>query len=180
MFISVLSLRVGVGGGGGESALCHWQDWICVWWMGLSQTVTDLCSIHVDVQHAPHPVTSWEPFCPGDLHIVSSAAAYGRRGHWGVSHGRCTRTVEPPEAEVGHKVEWCAQVSIFLFFFFFFLPWLLSHKEEKVKKMQVGVFVALKTEQPLNTNNSHPKLKIQNPSTQYILLRERKSSFELF
>lgn len=62
------------------------------------------------------------------------------------------------------------------FSFFFFLPWLLSHKEEKLKKMQVGVFVALTTEPPLNTNNSHPKLKIQNPSTQYILLRESRQN----
>lgn len=76
------------------------------------------------------------------------------------------------------KQKWDTKLSDVLrfLFFFFFLPWLLSHKEEKLKKMQVGVFVALTTEPPLNTNNSHPKLKIQNPSTQYILLRESRQN----
>lgn len=81
--------------------------------MGLSQTVTGLCSIHVDVQYALHPVTSWEAFCPDNLHIVSSPAAYGGCGHWGVCHGRCTQTVDPLEAKMGHEVDWCVQVYSF-------------------------------------------------------------------
>lgn len=96
-FISVLSLRMeggrergrGDGTEGGRSALCRWQDWLCVWWMGLSQTVTGLCSIHVDVQYALHPLTSREPFCPDDLQIVSSLAAYGEHSHWGASRTHC-------------------------------------------------------------------------------------------
>lgn len=97
MFISVLSLRMEGGierrrwgqREGGRGALCRWQDWLCVWWMGLSQTVTGLCSIHVDVQYALHPPTSRELFCPDDLQIASSLAAYGRYSRWGVS----TRTL---------------------------------------------------------------------------------------
>lgn len=93
MFISVLSLRMEGGRErgrrgrreGGRGALCRWQDWLCVWWMGLSQTVTGLCSIHVDVQYALHPLTSREPFCPDDLQIASSLAAYGGYSRWGVS-----------------------------------------------------------------------------------------------
>lgn len=65
MFISTLSLRVGRGGWGrvaGGATLCGWRDWLCVWWMGLSRTLTAPCSIHVDVQSAAlHPTTSWRP-----------------------------------------------------------------------------------------------------------------------
>lgn len=111
MFISMLSLRMGEGGG---TERAPWQDWLCVWWMGLSQTVTGLCSIHVDVQYALHPVTSWEPFCPDNLHIVSSLAAYGGCGHWGVFRGRRAQTVDPLEAKMGHEVDWCAKVVVFL------------------------------------------------------------------
>lgn len=95
VFISTLSLRMEGGRErrrgteGGRSALCRWQDWLCVWWMGLSQTVTGLCSIHVDIQYALHRLTSREPFCPDDLQIVSSLAAYGEHSRWGVSHTDC-------------------------------------------------------------------------------------------
>lgn len=83
--------------------------------MGLSQTVTGLCSIHVDVQYALHPMTSWEAFCPDNLHIASFLAAYGGCGHWAVCHGCCTQTVDSLEAKMGHQVDWC--VKVFWWFF---------------------------------------------------------------
>lgn len=72
--------------------------------MGLSQTVTGLCSIHADVQYALHPVTSWEAFCPDNLRIVSSL----RLLMADVVTERCAMAAArdgPLEGKMGQKVD---------------------------------------------------------------------------